>query len=45
VPHTAADTTLAAAELGFAPRHAFEDGLRAEFDWLAASDPRGAVAL
>jgi nucleoside-diphosphate-sugar epimerase len=45
VPHTAADTTLAAAELGFAPRHAFEDGLRAEFDWLAAGDPRGAVAL
>jgi UDP-glucuronate 4-epimerase len=39
VRHTAADTTAASAGLGFAPRHSFEDGLRAEFDWLAAADP------
>jgi UDP-glucuronate 4-epimerase len=37
VRDTGADTTLAASELGFAPTTAFQDGLRAEFDWLAAA--------
>jgi nucleoside-diphosphate-sugar epimerase len=30
---TAADITLAAVELGFAPRRSFEDGLRAQVTW------------
>jgi UDP-glucuronate 4-epimerase len=40
VRHTAADTNAASTALGFAPRQTFEDGLRAEFEWLAAGDPR-----
>jgi UDP-glucose 4-epimerase len=32
--HTYADTTLARADLGFAPVVGLEDGLRAEFEWL-----------
>ena len=31
---TFADTTLARAELGFAPRTSLADGLRAEYEWL-----------
>jgi nucleoside-diphosphate-sugar epimerase len=33
--HTAADTTAARSELGFAPRYSLTDGLRREADWLA----------
>lgn len=38
VRHTAADVSAAAALLGFAPGGALEDGLRAEFEWLAAAE-------
>ena len=34
---TFADTTLARADLGFAPRVRLADGLAAEYDWLAAT--------
>src|SRR5439155_24508060 len=34
VRHTGADTTLARAELGYAPRHWFAAGLQAEFEWM-----------
>jgi nucleoside-diphosphate-sugar epimerase len=33
---TFADSSRAQAELGFAPSHSLEDGLRAECEWLAA---------
>jgi nucleoside-diphosphate-sugar epimerase len=33
VRETSADTSCAARELGYAPRVAFPDGLRAEFEW------------
>jgi UDP-glucuronate 4-epimerase len=33
---TGADTSLAAARLGFDPKVSFADGLRAEFDWMTA---------
>jgi len=33
VRHSQADTTLAAAELGHAPRYSFEEGLRLTLDW------------
>ena len=32
--HTYADTSLARADLGFAPTVALEEGLAAEFRWL-----------
>jgi nucleoside-diphosphate-sugar epimerase len=32
--HTYADTSLARADLGFAPTVGLEDGLRAEYQWL-----------
>jgi UDP-glucose 4-epimerase len=41
VRDTAADTTLATERLGFTPTTTFADGLRAEFDWVAASARRG----
>jgi nucleoside-diphosphate-sugar epimerase len=34
VRETRADTSRAAADLGFRPRVPFEDGLRAEFEWM-----------
>jgi nucleoside-diphosphate-sugar epimerase len=34
---TYADTTRARREIGFAPRVGIEDGLRAEYEWLAGS--------
>jgi UDP-glucuronate 4-epimerase len=47
VRETGADTSRAAAELGYRPRVSFEDGLRTEFEWMvshlataAASGPR-----
>jgi nucleoside-diphosphate-sugar epimerase len=33
--HTYADTSLARAELGFQPKVSLEEGLSAEFQWLA----------
>jgi UDP-glucose 4-epimerase len=33
--HTYADTSLARADLGFQPRISLEEGLRAEYQWLA----------
>jgi nucleoside-diphosphate-sugar epimerase len=36
VLHTAADVGRARAELGFAPRTRLSDGLRVEFEWVAA---------
>jgi UDP-glucuronate 4-epimerase len=33
--HTYADTSLARADLGFAPTVPLEDGLAAEYRWLA----------
>jgi UDP-glucose 4-epimerase len=41
VRDTGADTTQAEEALGFAPRTAFEDGLRAEYEWVAASSRAG----
>ncbi|TMM01846.1 MAG: NAD-dependent epimerase/dehydratase family protein [Actinobacteria bacterium] len=38
VRHTGADTSRARADLGYAPRHMFADGLRAEFDWMREAD-------
>ena len=38
VKHTSADVTAAGALLGFAPTGSFEDGLRAEFEWLATGE-------
>jgi UDP-glucose 4-epimerase len=38
VRETSADTTRAAAELGYEPQVGFEAGLRAEFEWLLAFD-------
>ena len=35
VRDTAADTTRASSELGFRPSTPFDEGLRAEFDWIA----------
>jgi len=35
--HTYADTTLARTDLGFAPSISLEQGLAAEYEWLAAS--------
>jgi UDP-glucose 4-epimerase len=40
VRDTGADTTLAADALGFAPRTEFQDGLRAEFEWVAQAAER-----
>ena len=37
VRDTGADTTLAKHDLDFQPRTPFEDGLREEFEWLAAT--------
>jgi UDP-glucose 4-epimerase len=34
--HTFADTSLAQADLGFKPTVTLEDGLKAEYDWLAS---------
>jgi UDP-glucose 4-epimerase len=34
---TFADTSHARADLGFAPKVSLEEGLRAEYEWLAAS--------
>jgi nucleoside-diphosphate-sugar epimerase len=36
VRHTAAETAAAASRLGFLPQQSFEEGLRTEFEWLAA---------
>jgi UDP-glucuronate 4-epimerase len=47
VRETSADTSRAARELGYAPATAFEDGLRAEFEWMAervASQPERDIA-
>jgi UDP-glucuronate 4-epimerase len=44
VRDTGADTRRAATELGFEPRTAFAEGLRAEFEWLAAERERSVVA-
>ena len=33
LPQSQADTTLAVAELGHAPRYSFEDGLRVTLEW------------
>jgi UDP-glucose 4-epimerase len=41
VRDTGADTTRAREALGYAPSAGFEDGLRAEFDWVVASARRG----
>jgi UDP-glucuronate 4-epimerase len=38
VRDTGADTTRARVDLGFTPRVQLEDGLKAEFDWLAADE-------
>jgi UDP-glucuronate 4-epimerase len=38
VGETSADTTRAAAELGYEPQVGFEEGLRAEFEWLLEFD-------
>ena len=35
--HTYADTSLARADLGFAPTITLEDGLGAEYRWLKAA--------
>ncbi len=35
--HTSADTSLARADFGFVPRVSLEDGLGAEYEWLAGS--------
>jgi UDP-glucose 4-epimerase len=40
VRDTGADTTLAEQLLGYAPTTAFEDGLRAEFEWVAERSSR-----
>jgi len=37
VNDTGADTTRARAKLGFVPMVSFEDGLRAQFDWVTAT--------
>lgn len=37
VAHTDADTSKARTKLGFAPTVGFEEGLRAEFSWIAAT--------
>jgi nucleoside-diphosphate-sugar epimerase len=34
---TFADTTLARADLGFAPKVSLEEGLEAEYRWLAST--------
>ena len=34
VSHTAADSTRAREELGFAPATSFSEGLRAEYEWV-----------
>ncbi|HUJ23109.1 MAG TPA: SDR family oxidoreductase [Bryobacteraceae bacterium] len=36
VRHSQADTTAARAELGYAPRYTFEDGLRLTLEWFRA---------
>ena len=40
VLNTAADTTRARDELGFAPATTLADGLRAEFEWVVARSGR-----
>jgi nucleoside-diphosphate-sugar epimerase len=35
--HTYADTSLARADLGFDPRVGLEEGLAAEYEWLAGT--------
>jgi nucleoside-diphosphate-sugar epimerase len=37
VTHTGADSSKARTKLGFAPAVGFEEGLRAEFSWIAAT--------
>jgi nucleoside-diphosphate-sugar epimerase len=37
VRHSQADMTAAVSELGYAPRHTFEEGLRKTLDWYKAS--------
>lgn len=43
VRDTAADTALARAQLGFAPRISLEEGLRAQFEWAAGALPEPAA--
>jgi UDP-glucose 4-epimerase len=38
VRDTGADTSRVRADLGYRPRVDFEDGLRAQFDWVVASE-------
>jgi UDP-glucuronate 4-epimerase len=40
VADTSADVTRAREDLGFAPRIPLEDGLRAEYEWMAARERR-----
>jgi UDP-glucuronate 4-epimerase len=42
VRHTGADTTLAAINLGYAPRQSFGTGLLSEFDWMCDQETRAA---
>ena len=44
VRHTGADVRRAKEELGFAARMPFEDGLRAEFEWMLESSRRSGRA-
>jgi UDP-glucose 4-epimerase len=38
VHDTGADTSHAQADLGYRPRADFEEGLRAQFDWVVANE-------
>jgi nucleoside-diphosphate-sugar epimerase len=40
VRHSQADTTLAATELGHAPRYSFEEGLRLTLEWYRKQQKR-----
>ena len=44
VANTGADTSRARADLGFAPRTPLEDGLRAEYEWMATRERRPPTA-
>ena len=41
VRHTGADTTLAATNLGYAPRQSFSMGLLSEFEWMCDQEALG----
>jgi nucleoside-diphosphate-sugar epimerase len=45
VKATGADITRARADLGYEPSVPFEDGLRAEFEWIRAGSPAVAAEI